>query len=152
MQLQLAQRTPHMQHINTMPPPPSPGPTFSAPAHLHCDKPSTRTEQALTPPIENHISDIRKADLDLRQRACRKADQLLNQYFVFVGRHESRHVASSLLLTYVFSLDSTTMTSGGGGAGGNSGPGEEGKMREIPQLQPSKREKTVRCVLPPYVD
>ncbi|CAN0203478.1 unnamed protein product [Pylaiella littoralis] len=58
-----------------------------------------------------------KADLDLRQRACRKAAQLLNQYFVFVGKHESRHVASSLLLTYVFSLESTAMTSGGRGGG-----------------------------------
>lgn len=72
-------------------------------------------------------SHTRKTDLDLRQRTCSKADRLLNQYFVFVGRHESRHVAASLLLTYVFSLESTVTTSGGSG-----GTGGEGEIGESP--------------------
>lgn len=89
----------------------------------------------------------RKADLDLRQRACRKAAQLLNQYFVFVGKHESRHVASSLLLTYVFSLESTAMTSGGGGGGG--GPGEENEMGEMPAALETKN--TRKAYVPPHM-
>ncbi|CAM9742497.1 unnamed protein product, partial [Hapterophycus canaliculatus] len=52
-------------------------------------------------------------EIELRHRVCRAAEQLLNQYFVFVGKHDSRRVASSLVLTYVFSQVSTTHKSGG---------------------------------------
>lgn len=48
------------------------------------------------------VRNKRAAELDQRNRACREAERLLNQYFVFVGRHKARHVASSLVLAYVF--------------------------------------------------
>ncbi|CAM9690981.1 unnamed protein product [Scytosiphon promiscuus] len=57
-------------------------------------------------------------EMELRQRVCCAAEKLLNQYFVFVGKHESRRVASSLVLTYVFDRESTTQKSDGGDSGG----------------------------------
>lgn len=51
----------------------------------------------------------------MKLRTCREAEKLLNQYFVFVGKHSTRHVASSLLLAYVFSREPTAKTSGEAG-------------------------------------
>lgn len=51
----------------------------------------------------------------MKLRTCRGAEKLLNQYFVFVGKHSTRHVASSLLLAYVFSREPTARTSGEAG-------------------------------------
>ncbi|CAB1107206.1 unnamed protein product [Ectocarpus sp. CCAP 1310/34] len=51
-------------------------------------------------------------ELDQRRRICGEAEKLLNQYFVFVGKHESRHVASSLVLAYVFGQEVATTTKG----------------------------------------
>ncbi|CAN0376464.1 unnamed protein product [Ectocarpus sp. 8 AP-2014] len=47
-------------------------------------------------------------ELDQRRRICGEAEKILNQYFVFVGKHESRHVASSLVLAYVFGQEVAT--------------------------------------------
>lgn len=55
----------------------------------------------------------RGQELDQRRRICGEAEKLLNQYFVFVGKHESRHVASSLVLAYVFGQEVTTTKKGG---------------------------------------
>lgn len=41
----------------------------------------------------------------MKLRTCREAEKLLNQYFVFVGKHSTRYVASALLLAYVFSRE-----------------------------------------------
>lgn len=57
----------------------------------------------------------RQAEVELKLRTCREAEKLLNQYFVFVGKHSTRHVASSLLLAYVFSREPSSKKSGEAG-------------------------------------
>ena len=59
----------------------------------------------------------REAELDVKLRTCREAEKLLNQYFVFAGKHSARHVNSSLLLAYVFSRESTAKKNGDVGEG-----------------------------------
>lgn len=51
----------------------------------------------------------------MKLRVCREAEQLLNQYFVFVGKHSTRHLASSLLLAYVFGREPAAKRSGEAG-------------------------------------
>lgn len=51
----------------------------------------------------------------MKLRACREAEKILNQYFVFAGKYSTRHVASSLLLAYVFSREPAAKKSGEAG-------------------------------------
>ncbi|CAM9194473.1 unnamed protein product, partial [Discosporangium mesarthrocarpum] len=62
---------------------------------------------------------------DLRNRVCGRAEQLLNQYFVFSGRHEARYISMALVLAYVFDggipVGREDSRRGGGGGSGISG-------------------------------
>lgn len=68
-------------------------------------------EPAMNLPNGN-TSQRRGEELEQRRRICGDAEKLLNQYFVFVGKHESRHVASSLVLAYVFGQEENTKKGG----------------------------------------